>query len=62
MNERALELTVELNEKITEDSINKLRNKKIPKGVAGTCEYCGYHSQRLVGGACAPCRDEFKLD
>lgn len=31
---------------------------RIPKGVPGECEYCGYHSLRLVGGACAPCRDE----
>ena len=33
----------------------------IPEGVKGECEYCDGWSQRLVGGACAPCRDEYKL-
>ena len=30
-------------------------------GVTGDCDYCGEWSGRLVGGACAPCRDKFKL-
>lgn len=34
---------------------------ELEKGVAGECEYCGYHKPRLIGGACAPCRDEFGL-
>jgi hypothetical protein len=29
----------------------------IPLGVAGDCDFCGEWSGRLVGGACAPCRD-----
>lgn len=34
---------------------------EIPKGIPGECERCGEPSWRLVGGACAPCRDKFKL-
>ena len=33
----------------------------IPKGVPGICERCGEDMPRLVGGACAPCRDRHKL-
>lgn len=33
----------------------------IPPGVAGTCEYCGEESPRLIGGACAKCRDRYNL-
>lgn len=33
----------------------------IPKGVAGTCVYCGEETLRLVGAACAPCREELNL-
>lgn len=31
---------------------------EIPPGVAGECELCGEFSPRLIGGACAPCRDK----
>lgn len=34
---------------------------EIPKGKPGECERCGEPSWRLVGGACAPCRDLHKL-
>lgn len=34
---------------------------EIPKGKPGECERCDEPSWRLVGGACAPCRDKFKL-
>ncbi len=30
----------------------------IPIGIAGDCEECGDASLRLVGGWCAPCRDD----
>lgn len=33
----------------------------IPAGSAGDCDLCGEHSMRLVQGACAPCRDKYKL-
>lgn len=29
----------------------------IPKGEPGECRHCGEESLRLVGKACAPCRD-----
>lgn len=28
----------------------------------GECQWCGEIKPRIVGGACAACRDEFKLD
>ena len=30
-------------------------------GVAGECDLCGEWAGRLIGGACAPCRDRYKL-
>lgn len=33
----------------------------IPPGTSGECDLCGEHSMRLVDGACAPCRDKYKL-
>ena len=33
----------------------------IPVGEPGICEWCDCESPRLVGGACAPCRDKHKL-
>ena len=34
---------------------------EMPKGEPGECELCGEWSGRLVRGACAPCRDKYKL-
>lgn len=33
----------------------------IPTGNPGECDLCGHWSGRLVLGACAPCRDRWKL-
>lgn len=33
----------------------------IPEGEAGECVRCGEESARLVIGACARCRDKYKL-
>ena len=33
----------------------------IPPGNPGDCEYCGEWSGRLINGACAPCRDKYRL-
>lgn len=33
----------------------------IPAGYHGECDLCGEYSSRLVDGACAPCRDKYKL-
>lgn len=32
-----------------------------PVGVPGECDLCGEWMLRLVDGACAPCRDRYKL-
>ena len=32
-----------------------------PAGVPGECDLCGEWMVRLVDGACAPCRDRYKL-
>ncbi|MDP1925751.1 MAG: hypothetical protein Q8K57_13335 [Thiobacillus sp.] len=32
-----------------------------PAGTPGDCDICNEWCGRLVGGACAPCRDKFKL-
>lgn len=32
-----------------------------PAGVPGECDLCGEWMLRLVDGACAPCRDRYKL-
>lgn len=37
------------------------RAEMIPAGVAGDCDMCGSWSGRLVGGACARCRDRYRL-
>jgi len=33
----------------------------IPRGTPGECDMCGEWSSRLVKGACAPCRERYKL-
>lgn len=35
--------------------------RDIPKGIPGECGLCGEHLQRLILGACAPCRDKHGL-
>lgn len=44
---------------VLESSIREAQNAaaKIPRGVPGDCRCCGENSKRLVGGACARCRD-----
>ena len=34
---------------------------KLDKGVEGDCDLCGEWTSRLIGGACAPCCDKYKL-
>lgn len=47
----------------TDTQVAKVRQQaaQMPKGKPGECDLCGEHSQRLVRGACAPCRDKYKL-
>lgn len=44
----------------TRDAIRRA-SKDIPTGKPGDCELCGEWFARLVGGACPPCRDKYKL-
>lgn len=34
---------------------------RVPVGNEGDCDICGEWSGRLVGGACARCRDKWRL-
>ena len=34
---------------------------KLDKGVEGDCDLCGEWTSRLIDGACAQCRDRYKL-
>lgn len=36
-------------------------SRPLEPGVEGDCDLCGEHSMRLVQGACAPCRDKYRL-
>jgi hypothetical protein len=44
-----------------ERRIAAARGYTLPAGEQGECELCGEWSGRLLGGACAPCRDKYKL-
>ncbi len=39
----------------------RIRAYQIEVGTPGDCDFCGEWSGRLVGGACAPCRDKRSL-
>lgn len=47
----------------TTNKQNEIRKavSEMPKGNPGECDLCGEWSGRLVGGACAPCRDRHNL-
>jgi hypothetical protein len=34
---------------------------QLPAGEPGECDRCGEWSGRLINGACAPCRDRYRL-
>lgn len=44
-----------------EVAILNIMRTPIAEGTVGECEWCGYHSPRLVRNACAPCRDSLGL-
>lgn len=47
---------------LTEKAIEQIRKKAVLEpGKQGECELCGQWMLRLVNGACAPCRDRYKL-
>lgn len=47
----------------TNSAVNDVREQaaRIEPGAPGECELCGEWSGHLVRGACAPCRDRYKL-
>lgn len=52
----------EVTQEMTDAAVSGIRAKAhIPPGKPGDCDLCGEHSQRLIRGACAPCRDKWKL-
>jgi uncharacterized protein (DUF983 family) len=55
-----VDLANDLADMATQDAIRKAA-KPLARGVAGDCDLCGEWSGRLIGGACAPCRDRYKL-
>ena len=48
----------ERNERRIAEGIARAAARPLAKGHPGDCSMCGEFSQRLVGGVCAPCRDE----
>ena len=52
----------EINERRLEESLLIARQYTLKPGTPGDCDLCGEYSPRLVGGACAPCRDKYGLD
>ncbi len=49
-------------ELITDKAIALIRKKAtLAPGVEGDCDLCGEWTGRLIEGACAPCRDKYKL-
>lgn len=35
--------------------------REIPPGEPGDCDLCGEWTARLINGACAPCREKYRL-
>lgn len=48
--------------RVLEAGIAAARGIPMAKGEPGPCDFCGEDSPRLVKGACAPCRDKYRLD
>ncbi len=46
----------------TAKAVDDIRKKAtLAPGVEGDCDLCGEWTGRLIEGACAPCRDKYKL-
>lgn len=50
-------------EREEESAIKEIQARRAaqPVGAPGDCDLCGEYMLRLVDGACAPCRDRYKL-
>lgn len=58
------DLTQEREQVASESAIDRIRAAaaEIKPGVAGECELCGEWSGRLIKGACAPCREKWRME
>jgi len=58
-----IDATTEKMEVFDAAAVAAIRNEaaRMPKGYPGECVHCEEHSLRLVGNACAPCRDRLGL-
>lgn len=43
------------------EALIRAKAAAIPVGKPGECSLCGEWSGRLVGDACAPCRDKWRI-
>lgn len=48
-------------EQMDRDAAIHAAGRELVPGEPGDCDMCGEWSARLVGGACAPCRDKYRL-
>lgn len=55
------DIAADLEELHRQQALANRPKQEFQPGVEGDCEFCGYWSGRLVQGACAPCRDKYKL-
>ena len=57
------DFAAEISQEHVDHSVAEIRRQaaKIEAGVPGDCDLCGEWSARLINGACAPCRDKYKL-
>jgi hypothetical protein len=51
----------ELEEQHRQQALANRPRFEFDPGAPGECDICGRWSGRLVRGACAPCRDQYKL-
>lgn len=57
----SIDIAQEREELDREFAIASRPSPTLEPGVPDDCDYCGEWSGRLVGGACAPCRDKYGL-
>lgn len=48
-------------EQMDRDAAIRAAGRELVPDEPGDCDMCGEWSARLVGGACAPCRDKYHL-
>lgn len=57
-----IDQTQERNELAEAANLDTIRRRaQLDPGIPGECERCGEESPRLVKGACASCRDKYRL-